>query len=627
MGRIRVLAEMVQNKIAAGEVVERPASAVKELVENALDAGAASIAVELDEGGHRLIRVADDGCGMDEDDLVLALHRHATSKIRDVDDIFRISSFGFRGEALPSLASVSRLNIVSCPEGGDEGREIAVEGGKTIRLSPAPARRGTRVEVRDIFFNTPARRKFLKQPASESSRAGETLTRLALGNPGVAFRFHANGRLLMGVRPVGSQMERAAELFGRDEAARFTPFAFDAAEGVGISGFFSRPPRSCRNSRDIYILVNRRWIRSPALARALADAFQGTLPPREYPFAVVNLDIDPARVDVNVHPTKEEVRFEQEKLIIGGLRRAVREALGQLALAPAVVSLAAASTPAGTEAAAMPYTGRREAGIRPGAVPGFATPGHNGISFSEMAQARDRLPAGFPETVRTARGTEEPVRSGTTGAVPASREKAGPRRDEILPLERTGRHRVLGQAGGRYILVDSPGGILLIDPHALHERWNYDRLRERRMHGAASRRLVLPLDIELSPAEAGIASEAVPDLAEHGFELRLVRPNLLQVLACPEFIAPDQVENLLRRVLSDIGEGRSADAVETARDRLLASLACRSSVLLGHILPEAEILALLDRFFNQGQLPTCPHGRPTAISIGWEELARRFGRS
>jgi DNA mismatch repair protein MutL len=419
-------------------------------------------------------------------------------------------------------------------------------------------------------------------------------------------------------------MERAAELFGRDEAARFTPFAFDAAEGVAISGFFSRPPRSCRNSRDIYILVNRRWIRSPALARAMADAFQGTLPPREYPFAVVNLDIDPARVDVNVHPTKEEVRFEQEKLIIGGLRRAVREALGRLALAPTIVSLTA-SSPAGTQAAATPWTDRTTSEVRPGAVPGFAVPRYDGASGPEAAEARDRLHAGFPETVRTAQGTVEAVRDGTVGSLPVSREKADPRRNETLPLERL--HRVLGQAGGRYILVDGPGGILLIDPHALHERWNYDRLREWRMHGAASRRLVLPLDIELSPAEAGAASEAAPDLAEYGFEFRLVRPNLLQVLACPEFIAPGQVESLLRRVLSDIGEGLATDAVETARDRLLASLACRSSVLLGHALPEAEMLALLDRFFNLGQLPTCPHGRPTAISIGWEELARRFGRS
>ncbi|MDR2392109.1 MAG: DNA mismatch repair endonuclease MutL [Planctomycetota bacterium] len=626
MGRIQVLPETVQNKIAAGEVVERPASAVKELVENALDAGATSVAVELDEGGHRLIRVSDDGRGMDEDDLVLALQRHATSKIRDVDDIFRIASFGFRGEALPSLASVSRLNVVSCPEGGEEGREIAVEGGKIIRLSPAPARRGTRVEVRDIFFNTPARRKFLRQPSSESSRTGETLTRLALGNPEVAFRFQANGRLLMGVRPAGSQMERAADLFGRDEAVRFTPFALDASAGLSISGFFSRPPRSCRNSRDIYILVNRRWIRSPALARAMADAFQGTLPPRGYPFAVVNLDIDPARVDVNVHPTKEEVRFEQESLVIGGLRRAVKEALARLALAPAIVSLAAFPQ-AGMEKAVMPRTGKHEPGGWPDAPPDFALSRHDGATPPGMAAAGDRLHASFPETIRTTRAAAETVRDKTADPDPASPTQAGARQNDTLSLGHASRHRILGQAGGRYILVDGPGGILLIDPHALHERWNYDRLREERTRGAASRRLVLPLDVELSPAEAGAAPEAVPELAEHGFELRLVRPNLLRVLACPEFIKPGQVENLLRQLLSDIDEGRAGDAVETARDHLLASLACRSSVLLGHAFPEAEMLALLDRFFNQGQLPTCPHGRPTAIRIGWEELARRFGRS
>ncbi|MDR3077761.1 MAG: DNA mismatch repair endonuclease MutL, partial [Planctomycetota bacterium] len=339
MGRIAVLPETVQNKIAAGEVIERPASVVKELVENSLDAGAGLAAVEMEEGGHRLIRVSDDGCGMDESDLVASLERHATSKIHEVEDIFRIATFGFRGEALPSIASVSRLGIVSCPEGCAEGRELLAEGGKLTRLSPAPPTRGTRIEVRDIFFNTPARRKFLRQPASENSQAGEVITRLALGNPQASFRLQVNGRITLAVRPASSQLERIGDIFGREAAERLVPFAREVAEGLSIHGFFAKPPRSGRNSRSVYILMNRRWIRYPALARTVADAFQGALPPREYPFAIINLDLDPARVDVNVHPAKEEVRFEREGLLLSGARQAILEALSKLASLPTLAGL------------------------------------------------------------------------------------------------------------------------------------------------------------------------------------------------------------------------------------------------------------------------------------------------
>lgn len=632
MAKIHVLPVTVQNKIAAGEVIERPASVVKELAENAIDAGAAHVAVELEEGGHRLIRVSDDGGGMDEDDLIASMQRHATSKIKDVEDIFHIASFGFRGEALPSIGSVSRLAIATCLPGAGEGHELLVEAGRILRVTPAPPRRGTRVEVRDIFHNTPARRKFLRTAAAESTRASEFLTRLALGNPGVGFRLQSGDRLTLSLQSAPNQLDRIKDIFGDRTAAGLVPFSGDIAPGLAVSGFFAKPPASRRNSKDIYILVNRRWIRFYGLARAAADAFQGILPPREYPFAVINLDVDPTRVDVNAHPTKEEVRFDQEGLIIAGVKRAIREALAGVAAVPTAINLTQSGhLPRSESPFALHAAPAREADDQKALdMPGTLSRARSGdFSGFDLSAARERLrgtgsrdilhfsKAGAPDATSPSddAGRTEPPRD-------ADEAKAEPTPGLILGP--AGTHRILGQANGKYILVDGPDGLLLVDPHALHERWNFDRLVEERKKGGSPHRLLLPLDMRLSPVEAAAAVEAVPSLAEYGFELNLPEANRMTVTAAPSFLPPSKVENLLRQVLADVGE--AGEALEAARERILASLACRSSVLLGRTLPEEEMLSLLDRFFHQGQMPTCPHGRPTAIRIAWDELARRFGR-
>ncbi|MCD8350779.1 MAG: DNA mismatch repair endonuclease MutL [Planctomycetaceae bacterium] len=636
MAIIRVLPVTVQNKIAAGEVIERPASVVKELVENAIDAGAITVSVEMEDGGHRLVRVSDDGCGMDEEDLVACMQRHATSKIRDVDDIFRIASFGFRGEALPSIGSVSRMTISSCPIDVDEGHELVVEAGRLVRVTPAAPRKGTQVEVRDIFFNTPARRKFLRTPASEHTRATEMLTRLALGNPGVGFRLQTNERLALSVRPAASQLDRIRDLFGDKAASRLTPFAREITDGLRVDGFFLRPPESRRNSKDIYILVNKRWIRHYGLARAIGDVFQGILPPRVYPLAVVNVHVDPAKVDVNAHPTKEEVRFEQDGILIAGVKHAFRDALEQMAMMPTAISLSP-TAPAGGDGAesqprpTMPLQGRsepeRQSSLNLPSSVGRTKP-ESGWSNFDFAAARERL-RGAGQTPRETPTATPQGRTVSTNGHADTPEPAAPGAEESdqsggVRLGPAGQHRLLGQASGKYLLVDGPDGILLVDPHALHERQNYDRLVEERGKGGAPRRLLLPLELELSPAEAAAAAEAMPGLAEYGFELEMPETNRLVVTAAPSFITPAKLETVLRHCLADLAG--ADETLANARDKLLASLACHSSVLLGRTLPEEEVVALLDRFFNQGQLPTCPHGRPTAIRITWEELAQRFGR-
>ncbi|MCD7896506.1 MAG: DNA mismatch repair endonuclease MutL [Planctomycetaceae bacterium] len=646
MAKIHILPVTVQNKIAAGEVIERPASVVKELAENSVDAGATHVAVELEDGGHRLIRVSDDGHGMDEDDLIASMQRHATSKIRDVDDIFRIRTFGFRGEALPSIGSVSRMAIATCLPGAATGHELLVEGGRAVRVSPAAPRKGTRIEVRDIFFNTPARRKFLKIPSSENTRTAEVLTRLALGNHAVGFRLQAGDRMTMALQPAASQFERVRDLFGDRTADRLVRFDRDIAPGLSVSGWFARPPESRRNSKDIYILVNNRWIRYYGLARAIADAFQGVLPPRSFPFAVINLMVDPAQVDINAHPAKEEVRFEQEAVLISGVRRAVRDALSEVASLPTVMNVSGNS--------AAPAASGNATSIRPGgpspAGPGYGEPvpqkalplpshlsgGRSGTwADVDLAAAREKIrgagkgdgPAPADSKVeitnQTGGGTRFPAAAKSGGTdTPVS----GPGADSgaALRVGPTGLHRILGQAGGKYILVDGPDGLLLVDPHALHERWNFDRLAEERRRGGSARTLLIPLEMILSPSEASAAEEAVPALAEFGFEFTIRPPNRMRVTAAPAFVPPAKLEVLLRQVLADVGD--AGETLQAARDRLLASLACRSSVLLGRTLPDEEMVRLLDMFFSRGQMPTCPHGRPTAIRIGWDELSRRFGR-
>ncbi len=671
MAEIRVLPVQVQNQIAAGEVIERPASVVKELVENAIDAGARQIDVTLEDGGHRLIRVSDDGSGMDEANLIRSLERHATSKIADTDDIYRIATFGFRGEALPSIASVSRLAILTAPGRDAPAHELLAEAGRIVRVSASQPRKGTQIEVRDLFFNTPARRKFLKTPASENTRAAEVLTRIALGNPGLGLRLQLGDRLALSLTPAASQLERLKSLFGDRLGSRLVPFKRDSLEGIRVIGYFARPPESRRNAKDVYLLVNRRWIRYFGLARSIADAFAGVLPPRSYPFAVVNLLVDPGRVDVNVHPMKEEVRFDQETLLIACVRKAITEALGQVAGVPTASLLKSEAQPAGENAeAARPEKDLDNAPPAPSPAGASASarhagPGHAPAAGSASPPGQTALyPPGPPsrrkgqeaaaldlsavrEKLRgIAQGDSTPsddrigltdtflqdaARKGKPGIVPPVNHVSAPatgtppeaRPSGGVPTSSPGLHRVLGQAGGKYILVDGADGLLLVDPHALHERWNFDRLLAEK-GGGNSRRLLLPVEMHLSPAEAAAAGEVVEELSAHGFGIEIADANKLRITSAPAFLPSDRLENLLRAVMGDVGG--AGDVLAAAREKVLAAMACRMSVLLGKSLADEEIDALLDRFFRQGQLPTCPHGRPTAIRIGWDELARRFGR-
>lgn len=654
--RINRLPEVVQNKIAAGEVVERPASVVKELVENSLDAGATSITVEVEEGGMRLLRVIDDGRGMGAQNLELCVERHATSKIREVEDIFHIRTMGFRGEALPSIGAVSRLSISSCLPGEAAARCLRLTGGTKEGISPAPPRRGTVVEVRDLFFNTPARRKFMKSPAAEVAAISETLTRLALANPQIGFSLSNNRKRVLELPAHEDLQARICALFGKN--LRLLPVERSCGEDgeLVVSGFCARPPESRANSRFIYTFLNQRWIRHPGLARAVAEAYQGSLPPRRYPFAVLRLEIDPARIDVNAHPTKEIVRFENESLIVGGTCKAVREALAgasfinEVEQARSTEGAQELRTRAAEAAAAYISNNRhtpqampsrqpqanarsisREAEHTPGARAHFAP--HSlpqaRPSFTDRAHLPPRpqvIPQNLPQSWRE--DAENAETNGDTGrheqllrettARDAGGESAQVQQDMLVEGLRG--LRFIGQAGQRYLLVERADGLLLVDQHALHERWNYDRLRERRRE-IAGQRLLLPLQLTLTPAEAATAGHAAGLLREMGFELTLAGENELLISAHPEIIPAHKIEQAVRDVLGDLEQ----TPLEDFEQHLCASLACHSAVLFGKALAPEACLALLEKY-RDGQLLACPHGRPTSIFYSWQELASRFGR-
>ncbi len=638
--KVKLLPETVQNQIAAGEVVERPASVVKELVENAIDAGAKNISVDLEQGGHRLIRVADDGSGMAEDDLLMALERHATSKIENVDEIFRITTMGFRGEALPSIASVSRMSIATCVPGEAEGRQVMVEGGNTVRLAAAPTRRGTMVEVRDIFFNTPARRKFLRQPGSENTQSAAILMRLALAHPEIGFRLQADGVITLAVHPVKSQLDRIGDLFGPKFVKNLLPISREITDGISVEGFISQPPDGLHNSTGIYILVNKRWIRHHGIAKAMSNAYQGALPPRKYPYIIINLAIDPARVDVNVHPTKEEIRFDNERLVKDGLCGAIKDALRGYASQGGEVAFSA--IPLDAEARKRLANPAEIQARRTGLLGPRFTPQENAKpeSYSQFdaSQLRDAIRRPQLESLKNLQrgqtgadapsGYGLPEQDNVEEDLPAYAESTTDPAEAPVPpadsMVQESSFRVLGQIFGQYIMIEGRDAVHFIDPHALHERWNFDKLLEEGKRGVSANRLLIPVEIRLLPTEMSMLGEAGPVLEQFGFSLALDRPGYVLVEAAPDYLQPNEIERLIRDILADVDS--AGHTIGARRERLLASLACRSSVLLGRKLPEEEIGALLDRFFHSGQMPTCPHGRPVAVTIPKDELARRFGR-
>ncbi len=608
--RIRILPEQLCNKIAAGEVVERPASVVKELLENALDAGAGAVSVEVEGGGKRLIRISDDGSGMTPDDVLLCVERHATSKIATDDDLFRLQTFGFRGEALPSIAAVSRLTIRSRAVAAEFGWEVYLEGG-TVRHSAAvglPA--GTMVEVRNLFFNTPARRKFLRTDETELGHIGDIVTRLALANPEVRFRLTHNGRVLLDVFGQESLTERVGSLLGRPLLLDLLPLRRESGEGLAIHGLIAQPGQNRASSGAIYTYINGRYIRDRVVQHAVLEGYRNLLMKGRYPVVVLFLDLDPSLVDVNVHPTKHEVRFRDQRTVHDFIAASLRETLRP---APWLENPAGptptlqtrpdgGSDPKPESVAGSPPDLRDQ--VREAAIP-----------YSPAFSSRAAQPAGVE-------GLAPPAASGTREAEPIPSEEAG----------RTGgffsRLTVIGQVRRSFLLCEDEDGLVIVDQHAAHERIGFERLRNQFFSVGIEKQLLLfPEVLDLDFREAASMAEHLGDLARLGFEIEPFGGNSFVVKAVPQLLASANVAGLVRDVGGELAGIGSSGLLENALEAILIRMACHGMVRANQQLGPMEIRALLQELDTVDFRGHCPHGRPVFRRLGWNEIEHMFKRN
>jgi DNA mismatch repair protein MutL len=593
---IRQLPPVIVNRIAAGEVIERPAAAVKELVENAIDAGATRVEVVLHGGGQSLITVADNGCGMSRGELSMAIERHCTSKLPD-DDLLAISALGFRGEALPSIGAVSRLRIVSRPSGQDSAWEITVEGGVTHAPIPAAHPPGTRVEVRDLFFATPARLKFLKTPRSERDQAVDTVRRLAMAYPAAAFTVIGDDeRVLLRLAATETRAARLAVLLGREFAENSV--AVDAErDGFHLTGLIGLPTLNRALPRDQYLVVNGRPVRDRLLVGCVRAAYQDVLARDRHPIVALFLDGPPAEIDVNVHPAKAEVRFRDATrvrgLIIGALRHAL-DAAGHRASTTVADAALAAFRP-GNSSGAPTVAAPRLA---------FPRPDFTIRPPLELAEAANAFLSPFPES-------------------PTALAEVG--QDEARPETPLGTARA--QLHGTYILAETATGIVLVDQHAAHERLVYERMKTAlAANGVARQILLLPEIVELDAVAAARLASRADELAEFGLVLEAFGPGAVIVREVPALVPGLQVQALVRDLADELAEWDEALALKERIEHVCGTLACHSSVRAGRRLSSAEMDALLRQMEATPNSGQCNHGRPTYVTLGLSDIERLFGR-
>ncbi|OFX12498.1 MAG: hypothetical protein A2V59_10595 [Armatimonadetes bacterium RBG_19FT_COMBO_69_19] len=570
--RVHVLEQAVADRIAAGEVVERPASVVKELIENALDAGATQITVEVEGAGSTLIRVGDNGRGIHPDDVALAVRRFATSKIESADDLVEIRSLGFRGEALPSIAAVSHLELTSAVPGARAARRIRVVGGEVDSEGDVGGPTGTVVSARHLFFNTPARRKFLKSPSREFALIVDAVHRLALAHPGVVFRLIHEGEEVLHY-PAGDEADRAAAVLGESVFSRCLPFVRHVGE-LSLHGWLGRPELA-RGSRSLqFLCVNSRPVHSRIVSGAVEQAYQQIVPGRKYPAYVLFLELPRGHVDVNVHPRKLEVRFDDEHRVFGAISRGIREALRAAQLTRPVEAVAVPLAGAPTT---LPLEGDR---VSEPMAPGTITPGPMVPAAGVVA---------------------------TTGRLPAM--------------------RLLGQLHRTYLLAQSDGGLIVIDQHAAHERVLYERILRDRVRGeGVGQGFVAPQPVHLNAAEWAILQTHRAALEQLGFELEPFGEHTVLIRAIPQIAVSSSAEGLLRDLLADAAEGHRLGAARDHLERLTITTACRTAIKAGDALTAEQMVHLLRDLAATEDPFTCFHGRPTMVTLALEQVERWFLR-
>ena len=590
MAAIRLLSESLINRIAAGEVVERPASVLKELLENALDAGATRIEVDTEAGGRKRVMVTDNGEGMSPDDLLLAVERHATSKLTENTDLLKIDTLGFRGEALPSIGAVSRLTITSSAGQDGQGRRIHLSGGRLLKVEDAARDRGTTVDVMDLFFNVPARRKFLKTVQTESAHLMETAQRYALGRSDLALVYRSNGQEALSTSPREDDLTRVARVLGRETARNMRAFSDQSGE-LALAGFLGPPDMSRSRPGGLYLFVNGRPVTDRLLTRAVIDAYRERLPGGRYPAAVIFLTIPPEQVDVNVHPAKAEVRFRQPGDVFRAASDIMARALGHNHRPADVRSVDYASS-----LQSRPQTSFQEAGVwesRPEPLFHPTSPGAFHPVFHPRPEPSDDRPDDWTS--------------------------AETRPEELRPI---------GQLHRSYLLAQSPEGLYIVDQHAAHERIIFERLKAQLAKGSLpAQSLLLPDTLELTPVQADLVQNLIPALTRFGFELEPFGGQTFVLRSVPVSLTGRDHQAVLNDILSAVEGHRPEAGLERFEETLLSSLACHGAVKAGEemTLPEMDrLLTDLDRT----QVPThCPHGRPLIFHLSRHDIEKRFKRA
>ncbi len=596
--KIHVLPTSLANRIAAGEVVERPASVVKELVENCLDASATKVVVEIEEAGKGRIRVLDDGVGMDREDALRAIERHATSKIHHADDLFAIQTLGFRGEALPSIASVSLFSLTT--RGLDSvGTRLTIEGGELKHVEDVGFPRGTEIDIRKLFYNTPARRKFLKRDATELAAISEVMQRIALVRPDVRIEYRHNGRDLMNLPATDDLHERVAGVFGKDAYPKLFPVSGERG-GFHLSGMISAPELTRPTPAALHLFVNGRPIRDRSLMHAVTSAYGTMLEPRRFPIAALMLEMPIDLLDVNVHPAKTEVRFADARMVYRILHEGVREALGRSPW------LGGVGTPGG---------GRRETG---GDAVGAEIALANYFK-SQSGQRHFTIPGGSTyQSPMQVQGSPASMVENQSFAVGPAAAPFGMGFSSFT---------VLAQLHNTYILVSTPRGLGIIDQHAAHERVAFERLKVSYDTQKIERQILLfPVRVELDAGRLAALEEFVGDVTALGFDVETFGGDSVQIRAVPQLLAGADPASALRDLLDELADAGGSRAVEDRIDLALATLACHSAIRANEALNYEQMEALLRQLDTIDFATHCPHGRPVFIEVSQMELEKRFGR-
>ena len=649
MGRIHVLSENVANKIAAGEVVERPASVVKELLENSLDAGSTRVRINVEAGGKKLIQITDNGCGMVRDDALLAFERHATSKIKNAEDLLSVATLGFRGEALPSIASVSRLRLETRAPDEASGTIVEINGGKLFNVEEAGLPAGTSITVRDLFFNTPARKKFLKAESTELSHIASLVTHYALAHPDKHFELHSATNAVLVAPPVAGSSERVYQVFGKDVLDQLIPLAaVQPFEHVGlpqpppwkrkedeediaarepgeirVHGFVSKPEIQKLNRNSIYVFVNGRLIRDRLIQHALTEAYRNILPPTVFPVVLLFLELPSGEVDVNVHPSKTEVRFRQQSIMHDFVRDAVRAALMKARPVPQftteITAHATASpslTPGPRATVAVMPQHRYQPAPHPfslnAPVPPLQTERfHFSDSFAVEGNAAVSL-ARAPVTVPADRCTPP------AEAEPEPSSDLAPSLASLKPL---------GQIRDSFILAVNPEGLWIIDQHVAHERVLFERvLKQRAAQKCESQRLLMPLVLELTPAQQALFAEISDELNKNGFEAEPFGTRSIAIKVAPAGIDASQLEHMLHELLEQLAQEDQALNMEKVRARIAASIACHAAIKVNMPLEQNKMEWLLAELAKTECPMSCPHGRPVVLRYSMKDIQKAFKR-